>query len=253
MTQFYVTLESVSSSSVLSPVGDLRWTKTARSIKDFPASKPGYSTRPESSSIGDIDEDLLNRYVEAILLRVADDYQEVISDLSTLFTTQADNYSSSASDFKENLLNRYAEKVSVYVKRLFSMAENIEFEVGMINDFSEALERAIEVIGVPILVEIRRIILNEETSLTVAAETMCYIGNIESPTYRAERRELLETCLSASRFIWVKEGAAVGLSYIDDPQSIPVLKQAIQKERHQELKEDLNQILKQLEETDSEL
>ncbi len=251
MKRLYGALESASGSSAPPPYGDLGWTKAARSIKDFPANKPGYSTRPEGSSIGDIDEDLLNRYVEAVLLWVADDYQEVISDLFT-FTIQA-NYSSSTSAFKESLLNRYAEKVSVYVKRLFSMAENIEFEVGMINDFSEALERAIEVIGVPILVEIRSIILNEETSLTVAAETMRYIGNIESHKYRAERRELLETCLSASRFIWVKEGAAVGLSYIDDPQSIPVLKQAIQKETHQELKEDLIQVLKQLEETDSEL
>lgn len=153
----------------------------------------------------------------------------------------------------EVLPEHSTQDISACVKQLFSMAENITFEVGMDNQFSEDLERAIEVIGAPVLVEIRSIILNEETSLTVAAETMRYIGNIESPTYRAERRELLETCLSASRFIWVKEGAAVGLSYIDDPQSIPVLKQAIQKERHQELKEDLNQILKQLEETDSEL
>ena len=153
----------------------------------------------------------------------------------------------------EILPEQSAQNISVFVKRLFSMAENIAFEVGMTNQFSEDLERAIEVIGVPILVEIKRIILNEESSLTVAAETMRYIGNIESPTYRAERRELLETCLSASRFIWVKEGAAVGLSYIDDPQSIPVLKQAIQKENHQELKKDLIQVLKQLEETDSGL
>ena len=146
-----------------------------------------------------------------------------------------------------------AQNISVFVKRLFSMAENIEFEVGMINDFSEDLERAIEAIGAPILVEIKEIILNEESSLTVAAETMRYIGNTESPAYRAERRELLETCLLNSRFAWVRDGAGLGLASLDDPQSIPALEIAIAKESNQELKEDLLQVLEQLEETLLEL
>ena len=153
----------------------------------------------------------------------------------------------------EILPEQSAQNISVFVKRLFSMAENITFEVGMTNDFSEALERAIEVMGVPILVEIKRIILNEESSLTVAAETMRYIGNIESPTYRAERRELLETCLLNSRFVWVRDGAGLGLASLDDPQSIPALEIAIAKESNQELKEDLLQVLEQLEETLLEL
>ena len=153
----------------------------------------------------------------------------------------------------EILPEQSAQNISVFVKRLFSMAENIEFEVGMANQFSEDLERAIEVIGVPILVEIKRIILNEESSLTVAAETMRYIGNIESPTYRAERRELLETCLLNSRFAWVRDGAGLGLASLDDPQSIPALEIAIAKESNQELKEDLLQVLEQLEETLLEL
>ena len=153
----------------------------------------------------------------------------------------------------EILPEQSAQNISVFVKRLFSMAENITFEVGMANQFSEDLERAIEVMGVPILVEIKRIILNEESSLTVAAETMRYIGNIESPRYRAERRELLETCLLNSRFAWVRDGAGLGLASLDDPQSIPALEIAIAKESNQELKEDLLQVLEQLKETLLEL
>ena len=153
----------------------------------------------------------------------------------------------------EILPEQSAQNISVFVKRLFSMAENIEFEVGMDNQFSEDLERAIEAIGAPILVEIKGIILNEESSLTVAAETMRYIGNIESPAYRAERRELLETCLLNSRFAWVRDGAGLGLASLDDPQSIPALEIAIAKESNQELKEDLLQVLEQLEETLLEL
>ena len=153
----------------------------------------------------------------------------------------------------EILPEQSAQNISVFVKRLFSMAENITFEVGMDNQFSEDLERAIEAIGAPILVEIKRIILNEESSLTVAAETMRYIGNTESPTYRAERRELLETCLLNSRFAWVRDGAGLGLASLDDPQSIPALEIAIAKESNQELKEDLLQVLEQLEETLLEL
>lgn len=231
MRQRYET-ESVSSSSDLSPYGDLGWIKpdvqtqslVFVSSADLSMDEPEY-VKPGSSWTLHVNENLLNQYLTT-------DWQ-----------------SSSTSSFKEGVQNRYAEKISAYVKRLFSMAENIEFEIGMTNEFSEALERAIEVIGVRILVEIEKIILNEETSLTVAAETMRYIGNIESHKYRAERRELLETCLSASRFIWVKDGAAVGLSYIDDPQSIPALKQAVQQEKHEELKEDMILVLKQLEDS----
>ena len=143
----------------------------------------------------------------------------------------------------------YAEKLSKNIKSLFSLAENIEFEVGMTNQFSDNLERAIEVLGIPALLEIKKTILNEETSLTVAAETMRYIGNIESDTYACERRELLETCLLNSRFVWVKDGAAVGLSYIDDPESIGVLKLAIEKEEYEDLKQDMILVLEQLEDT----
>ena len=156
---------------------------------------------------------------------------------------------SSSTSFKTSSRKRYAEKLSTYIKSLFSLAENIEFEVGMTNQFSDNLENAIEVLGIPALLEIKKTILNEETSLTVAAETMRYIGNIESNTYRTERRELLETCLLNSRFVWVKDGAAVGLSYIDDPESIGVLKIAIEKEEYEDLKQDMILVLEQLEDT----
>ena len=163
------------------------------------------------------------------------------------YAVQSKNASSTS--FKTSSRNRYAEKLSTYIKSLFSLAENIEFEVGMTNQFSDNLERAIEILGIPTLLEIKKTILNEETSLTVAAETMRYIGNIESNAYRTERRELLETCLLNSRFVWVKDGAAVGLSYIDDPRSIRVLKISIKKEKYEDLKQDMILVLEQLEDT----
>ena len=235
---YYIAPESVTGSSDLLPYGDLgygdlEWTNAAVQTKspvsfaDLSIDESEY-VEPESSWTSLFNMDLLNQSA----ICYAPDWK-----------------SSSTSSFKEGLQNRYAEKISAYVKRLFSMAENIEFEVGMTNGFSEALERWIEVIGVRMLVEIRRIILNEETSLTVAAETMRYIGNIESPKYHAERRELLETCLLNSRFAWVRDGAGLGLASLDDPQSIPVLEMVISKESNEELKEDLIQVLEQLEDT----
>ncbi len=133
--------------------------------------------------------------------------------------------------------------------RLFSLATVVEMEAGMKNDFSIGLEALIGKNGSVALSVIEELIIEEKVPFTIAADALRYIGNYESVGFVAARRRMLEACLLESRFVLVRDGAAAGLSYLDDPRSIPALKTAIDKETYAELKEDLVEVLRLLQET----
>ena len=247
------------SKDALSPYGDINWKSSAGSPMMYPTTDPSESLPQDDIYQTKIDSDLdaaVDRYFRKFCKETDSKHLGFHNTFAVgRFTqTSLDIFYFKARHLpsfwvREVLGKLQSNRISAEISRLFSLAENIEFEVGMENEFSISLERTIEVCGIPALLEIKKTILNEETSLTVAAETMRYIGNIESNTYRVERRELLETCLLNSRFVWVKDGAAVGLSYIDDPASIGVLKIAIEKEEYEDLKQDMILVLEQLEDT----
>ena len=146
----------------------------------------------------------------------------------------------------------YARLVKDEVERLFSLATFIDLEPGMTNDFSDGLAELIEKRGEFALREIREWVIEEAVPFTIAAEALRYIGNIESIVNVSERRKLLEDCLLQSRFMLVRDGAAAGLSYLDDPNSIPSLLRAIERESHSELKNDLIEVLSLLQDTSAE-
>ncbi|MCY4540177.1 MAG: hypothetical protein OXE52_18330 [Chloroflexi bacterium] len=138
------------------------------------------------------------------------------------------------------------------IRTLFSLATFITLEPGMTNSFSEGLEEAIEKYGELALREIENIILSEETASSIALEALKYVGNWDSKVWHDERRAMLETCLRQSRSAWVRDGAGLGLSFLDDPLSIPELERAIDRESSEALKEDLQLVLNQLKRTSLE-
>ncbi|MCY4020737.1 MAG: HEAT repeat domain-containing protein [Chloroflexi bacterium] len=142
--------------------------------------------------------------------------------------------------------------IAAEIRNLFSLATFITLEPGMTNSFSEGLEEAIEKYGELALREIQELVVGEVIPFTIAAEALRYIGNTESIRFVSKRRELLEVCLLQSRFMLVRDGAAAGLSYLDDPRSIPSLQRAIEREPHAELKNDLIEVLSLLQGTSAE-
>lgn len=139
--------------------------------------------------------------------------------------------------------------IAAEIKNLFSLATFISLEPGMTNSFSEGLEEAIEKYGELALREIQHIILSKETASSIALEALKYVGNSDSKVWHDERRSMLETCLRKSRSAWVRDGAGLGLSFLDDPRSIPELEKAIERESSEALKEDLQLVLDQLQRT----
>ena len=142
-----------------------------------------------------------------------------------------------------------AQAVKYEIERLFSLATFIDLEPGMTNSFSEGLEQVIERHGSRALDAIKRIILNEETASSIAMEALKYIGNTDSSRWHNERRLMIEDCLRSSHSAWVRDGAGLGLSSLDNPRSIPAIERAIAKESSKALKEDLKLVLNQLKRT----
>ena len=247
------------------PHGDTRWkTDYAATIDSPMAEWPDPSPSEDDDYIdtqNSSDSELDQVFSEAV--------NYILFDASTLlgaFRADADNllYWKSITGrafefltFQPSALFKYyarrdSESIARRVMNLFRMGENTVFEVGMSNDFSRDLESAIESYGGPFLLEVQNVILGGAASIDVAAETLRYIGNMESENHRDERRDVLEECLIGSSSLLVRDGAAVGLSYLDDPLSIEVLNAAIEKESHEELRQDLRDVLDLLEETDRE-
>ncbi|MCI0690505.1 hypothetical protein L0337_00695 [candidate division KSB1 bacterium] len=141
------------------------------------------------------------------------------------------------------------EKIRQKTAALFAAATDQRFEDGMESEFSNELVALVEEHGDAAVQAIAHLIISEIVSAEVAAEALRWFGRMDHmPTHNA-RLWLLERSLFCSS-AQVRDGAALGLAAMDDPHAIAYLKQAIQREKHPALREDLKQVLTQLETTE---
>jgi len=132
------------------------------------------------------------------------------------------------------------------LKNLFEAAKDQHFEDGMESEFSNELVSLVEKYGEVVIKIITHFIISEIVNAEVVSEALRRLGRMNHiPTYHT-RLWLLERSLFSSS-ARVRDGAALGLAAMDDPHAITYLKQAIQKEKHAELRDDLTQVLTQLE------
>lgn len=139
-------------------------------------------------------------------------------------------------------------KVDQEIELLFDRAKEEVFEDGMESEFSRGLISYIRKYGNAAIATLERLIVTEQVNAEVASEAMRWLGHINhSITYRS-RLYLLERSLhnSSAR---VRDGAGLGLAFLDDPHAIPYLKQAIEREQYLELRYDLEQVVIQLDST----
>jgi len=131
------------------------------------------------------------------------------------------------------------------IENLFSVGRNELFEDGTESYFSKELVSLVKRHGELAILEIARIIITENADGAVAAEALKWMGRITQAGTHSFRRWLLLRGLTSSNPL-VREGAGLGLSFMNDPASMPPLKQAIEREQIAELRDDLDQVLKQL-------
>ena len=84
------------------------------------------------------------------------------------------------------------------------------------------------------------------------SKILCFLGKIDNKIALDTRFRLLVEMLN-SGLVLIRDGALLGLSYLDDIKSIPYIKTAIKNENIQILRTDMKELLLQLENTKSEL
>ena len=132
------------------------------------------------------------------------------------------------------------------IKALFEAAKEEIFEDGMESDFSKGLLRLVEQYGAEAIVALTRLIESENTNAEIAAETLRWVGRLDHPSSYETRLSLLERSLGDDS-ARVRDAASVALASMDDEHALPALRAAIAREKYAELREDMQQILAQLE------
>lgn len=132
--------------------------------------------------------------------------------------------------------------------RLFAAARETISQDSMGSGFSRGLLAFLSHHGMEALIALDELISSEVVNHVIASEALRWLGHMIDPPSREARRGLLErSLLSKSSFI--RDGAVLGLAYIDDPRSIPALEQALEREEIATLRRDLELVLDQLRDT----
>lgn len=140
------------------------------------------------------------------------------------------------------------KEIDQEIGMLFRAAKEQDFEDGMESELSKGLVSLIKKYGNAAMEVTADLLIYERVDAEVASEALRWLGRMDHPPSYDFRRWLLERSLRCSSAV-VRDGAALGLASSDDPHAIPYLKQAILRENYVELREDIEQVLVQLENT----
>ena len=131
------------------------------------------------------------------------------------------------------------------IENLFAAARGQDFEDGMQSEFSREVVSLIDQSGIAALEVMASLIIHEKVNAEVAAEALRALSRIEDTRTYKFRLWLLERslqCVSTR----VRDAAVLGLAYLDDPNAVSAIKQAIESEQYLELRKDMEQVLSQL-------
>jgi competence CoiA-like predicted nuclease len=193
-----------------------------------------------------------------IIQKRSDDYQEIAIKRFWIDNPNRTNLES-VIDWLQNLAFQQTSTVEYehptiekQLEKLFEAAKDEIFETGTESVFAKKLLFAINWGGDVALDIITERILSESINSEIAWEALRWIGKYENPQTHLSRRRLLERCLLVSYSIAVKDGAILGLAFMDDPEAIPTLEKAREQETNLEFRRDIEQVLEQLKETRAE-
>lgn len=137
-----------------------------------------------------------------------------------------------------------------------SEAKYYRFESGYDSPFSIAFHKIMEDIVDPyIYMHLQTILLDESKEYMaedVKAELIKQIGRIEDPDTQGIRRTLIEQCFDLSTYN-LRDSAILAIAHIDDPASLPALYDLYKKEKYDEARKDIKQVIDQLIDTQAEI
>ena len=203
----------------------------------------------------DADKDLLFFFSQVFSRKgqVLDTFEKrfnSISDPSSFYHNYSLNYDNSTSESPiprdSSTLPQNISDVYNKIILIFSSALDESFEDGMQSHFSKDLEKIILKYSFRSINALITVLLDPATNTELVSEALRLLARIKQPETYNIRLWILEQSLR-NYSARIRDGATLGLSSIDDPKSIPALKDAIQREIYTELREDMLTVLSQLE------
>jgi len=117
--------------------------------------------------------------------------------------------------------------------------------------FEESVQSLIVLYGGRAVCEIDYLIRDEQIPPDAIRFVLRVLGDIDHPKTHGYRQWLLQRVLLYSSSAIIRDGANVGLALLDDPEALPVLRKAIEKETSPLVMKFLDKTIRQLEETEA--
>lgn len=135
----------------------------------------------------------------------------------------------------------------VELQNFFREAEEEVFSDGVESAFARRLLALLNAHGTAAMNQV--ILLAEEEAIApeVLAEALRWFGHMGDGVAAVHRRWLLEHALQHPS-IQVRDGAILGLSFLEDPRVVPALEAALSREPHDTLRADIQQVIADLQE-----
>jgi hypothetical protein len=122
------------------------------------------------------------------------------------------------------------------------------FEDGVESRFSRALSSLLHAYAEGAVAAVEAFVDSPGTNVDVAVEAAKWLGGVDHAATKLYRRTLLEKMLN-SPVARLRQGAAAGLASMDDPDSLDVLRRALDREPNRMLRGYLQLVANQLERT----
>ena len=131
------------------------------------------------------------------------------------------------------------------IESLFGDAEDEIFADGMNSVFGQKLEHIILHYGNASIGALEQALQSSHCNVEIAEEALRLVGNMMDAKTHDRRLEFLEHELKSTN-IRIRNAASIGLEALDDIRAIPGIQKAINCEKSQRLKTNLEMVLKQL-------
>ena len=131
------------------------------------------------------------------------------------------------------------------LRKLLRSASDEVFEDGMDSYFSRGLNRIILAHGIAAIDALESMMYADDMNPEVAAEALVWVGRIDDESTHRARLSTLERALESAD-VCIRDAASIGIEAMDDPAAIESLQRAINRERCELLRQNLMDVLMQL-------
>ena len=150
-----------------------------------------------------------------------------------------------ASETKADVSVPNIEDILIMLNNLFDGAGNETFEDGMDTAFSNSLRLIIRYYGIAAIRALEKAVSSDHADVEVVEEVLRQVGRMEDKRTRRHRLDLLELELKSPN-PRIRDAASVGIEAMGDPAAIASLQKAINSERSERIRQNLEAVLAQL-------